>query len=58
MAKSAGNFYRLIDLEEKYSKENESVLYRAIRLAYVNAKYATELDFTFDKVDSNIIVIK
>ncbi|MDR2640446.1 MAG: hypothetical protein LBC61_03900, partial [Candidatus Peribacteria bacterium] len=34
------------------------MLYRAIRLGYINAKYASELDFTFDKIDSNIVVIR
>jgi cysteinyl-tRNA synthetase len=58
MAKSAGNFYRLIDLEEKYKNTPKNILYRAIRLLYIGAKYATELDFTFDKIDSNITVIK
>lgn len=58
MAKSAGNFYRLIDLEEKFKDIPKNILYRAIRLWYINAKYASELDFTFDKVDSNIVVIK
>lgn len=69
MAKSAGNFYRLIDLEEKYLSTGKqkaeswkgitsSLLYRAIRLGYINAKYASELDFTFDKIDSNIVVIR
>lgn len=57
MAKSAWNFYTLKDLEEKYKDTKKSVLYRAIRLSYMNAKYASELDFTFDKIDSNINVI-
>lgn len=57
MAKSAGNFYTLKDLEERYKNIKPSVLYRAIRLSYMNAKYSSELDFTFEKVDSNISVI-
>jgi hypothetical protein len=32
MAKSAGNFYRLIDLEEKFKDIPKNILYRAIRL--------------------------
>lgn len=57
MAKSANNFYRLKDLEEKYSHIKTSVLYRAIRLSFMNAKYNSEINFTFDKIDSNISVI-
>ncbi|MDD2907478.1 MAG: cysteine--tRNA ligase [Candidatus Gracilibacteria bacterium] len=57
MAKSANNFYRIKDLEEKYSDVKPSVLYRAIRLSFMNAKYNSEVNFTFDKIDSNISVI-
>lgn len=57
MAKSANNFYRLKDLEEKYSDIKPSVLYRAIRLSFMNAKYNSEVNFTFDKIESNITVI-
>ncbi len=57
MAKSANNFYRLKDLEEKYSHIKPSVLYRAIRLSFMNAKYNSEVNFTFDKIDSNISVV-
>lgn len=57
MAKSANNFYRLKDLEEKYSHIKSSILYRAIRLSFMNAKYNSEVNFTFDKIDSNISVI-
>lgn len=57
MAKSADNFYRIKDLEEKYSDIKPSVLYRAIRLSLINAKYNSEVNFTFDKIESNIKVI-
>lgn len=57
MAKSANNFYRLKDLEEKYSDIKPSILYRAIRLSLINAKYNSEVNFTFDKIESNISVI-
>jgi cysteinyl-tRNA synthetase len=57
MAKSANNFYRIKDLEEKYSNIKPSILYRAIRLSFMNAKYNSEVNFTFDKIDSNISVI-
>lgn len=57
MSKSANNFYRLKDLEEKYSDIKPSVLYRAIRLSFMNAKYNSEVNFTFDKIESNITVI-
>ncbi len=70
MAKSSNNFYRIKDLEEKYlnppltpplnkggGQVTSSVLYRAIRLSFMNAKYNSEVNFTFDKIDSNISVI-
>jgi cysteinyl-tRNA synthetase len=68
MSKSANNFYRIVDLEEKYIKNTSldkgrlggvsySVLYRAIRLSFMNAKYNSEVNFTFDKIESNISVI-
>lgn len=57
MAKSANNFYRIIDLEEKYSEIKPSVLHRAIRLSFMNAKYNSEVNFTFEKIESNISVI-
>lgn len=57
MAKSANNFYRIKDLEEKYSDVKPSVLHRAIRLSLMNARYNSEVNFTFDKIESNISVI-
>lgn len=57
MAKSANNFYRVKDLEEKYSHIKSSVLYRAMRLSFMNAKYSSEVNFTFEKIESNITVI-
>ena len=57
MAKSANNFYTLRDLENKYEKISKSVLYRAIRLSFMNAKYADSVDFSFAKLDQNINVI-
>jgi cysteinyl-tRNA synthetase len=36
MSKSLGNFYTLKDLEEKFSSVNKNILYRALRLAFIN----------------------
>lgn len=58
MSKSLNNFYTIKDLEEKYEDIDKNILYRAIRLSFINAKYASEIDFTFEKLDSNIKVIK
>ena len=58
MSKSANNFYTLNDLEEKYKDTNSSLLYRAIRLSFMNAKYNSQVDFTFDKLESNFNTIK
>jgi cysteinyl-tRNA synthetase len=58
MSKSLGNFYTLNDLEEKFSNTNKSLLYRAIRLSFMNAKYSSQVDFTFDKLEANFNTIK
>lgn len=58
MSKSLWNFHTLKDLEEKYSNINKSLLYRAIRLSFINAKYTTQIDFTFDKLEANFNTIK
>ncbi|MCP4522592.1 MAG: cysteine--tRNA ligase [Candidatus Gracilibacteria bacterium] len=58
MSKSAGNFYTLTDIEKKYSDINPDLLYRAIRLGYMNAKYKDSVDFSFDKIEANINTVK
>jgi cysteinyl-tRNA synthetase len=57
MSKSEGNFYTLSDIEEKFKDTNKSVLYRAIRLGFINAKYSSSLDFSFSKLEANINAI-
>lgn len=58
MSKSLGNFYTLKDLEEKFGDTPKSLLYRAIRLSFMNAKYSSQVDFTFDKLEANFNTIK
>lgn len=58
MSKSANNFYKLKDLEEKYSDVEETTLYRAIRLGFVNSRYRDSVDFSFAKLESNFNAIK
>ncbi len=58
MSKSLGNFYTLRDLEEHFKDVNKSVLYRAIRLSFINGKYRETIDFSFDKLKSSINTIK
>ena len=67
MAKSANNFYTLRDLEEKFSphpnslpKEegiSRSILYRSIRLSFINWKYRDSIDLSFSKIDQCINTI-
>ncbi len=57
MSKSLNNFYTLKDLEEKFSNIPKSVLYRAIRLSFINAKYRESVDFSFLKLEQNFSVI-
>ena len=54
MSKSAWNFYTLRDLEEKFSKVDKSILYRAIRLNFINWKYRSSIDLSFEKIEANI----
>jgi cysteinyl-tRNA synthetase len=54
MSKSLKNFYTLNDIEDKFEEVNKSVLYRAIRLSFINAKYSSSLDFSFSKLEANI----
>lgn len=58
MSKSAWNFYTLRDLEEKFSDIPKSILYRAIRLSFMNAKYRDSVDFSFEKLTQNFNAIK
>lgn len=61
MAKSANNFYTLKDLEEKFLNGrgvSQSILYRAIRLSFMNAKYRESVDFSFEKLEQNFNTIK
>ena len=53
MAKSANNFYTVRDLEEKYKNISSSLLYRAIRLSFMNARYRDSVDFSFEKLEQN-----
>jgi len=57
MAKSANNFYTLSDIENKFKDTDKSVLYRAIRLSFINAKYSSSIDFSFSKLEANINAI-
>jgi cysteinyl-tRNA synthetase len=58
MSKSANNFYTMADLEEKYSEVEKELLFRAIRLSFMNGKYSDSVDFSFDKIDANINTLK
>lgn len=57
MSKSLGNFYTLKDIEEKYQTMNQSVLYRAVRLSFMNSKYSSQSEFSFDKLEANFNTI-
>ena len=57
MSKSLWNFYTIEDLEKKYSNINNSILYRAIRLAFINWKFRDSINFSFDKLEANFNTI-
>ncbi len=53
MSKSLWNFYTLRDIEEKFVwKVSESVLFRSMRLSFINGKYRDSVEFNFDKLES------
>jgi cysteinyl-tRNA synthetase len=56
MAKSAGNFYTLKDIEKKYP-EKEALLYRAFRLMCLQNRYRENFNFTFERLESAMITI-
>ncbi len=58
MSKSLGNFYNLRDVEEKISDIDTRVLYRAIRLSFINGNYRDSIDFSFDKLRQLITTIQ
>ncbi len=58
MSKSLKNFYTLKDIEKEFSNIEKSVLYRAIRLSFMNSRYHENSDFSFEKLNQNILNIK
>jgi len=53
MSKSLNNFYTLRDLEEKFKDIPKYILYRAIRLNFINCKYRDSVDLSFEKLETN-----
>jgi cysteinyl-tRNA synthetase len=58
MSKSLGNFYNLRDIEEHFSDTKSGLLYRGLRLSFISGKYRDTLDFTFEKLKSQIQTIE
>jgi len=58
MSKSLKNFYTLRDIEEHFSEIDRDTLYRGVRLSFLNARYRESVDFSFEKLESNITTIK
>lgn len=58
MSKSLGNFYTLRDIEEHFSEIPKSLLYRAVRLAFIAGKYRDNIDFSFAKIEANFSTLK
>ena len=58
MSKSLGNFYTLRDLEEKFPDVPRNVLYRAVRLNFINCKYRDSVDLSFEKLEANFTTVK
>jgi len=58
MSKSLKNFYTLRDIEEHFSDIDQDILFRAVRLSFLNARYRESVDFSFEKLKSNITTIQ
>jgi cysteinyl-tRNA synthetase len=56
MSKSAGNFYRMKDLEEKYP-DRKPLLYRAFRMMCLQNRYRENFNFTFDRLESAMATV-
>jgi len=56
MAKSAGNFYKLKDIEEKYPGK-EALLSRGFRLMCLQNRYRENFNFTFERLESAMVTI-
>lgn len=57
MAKSAGNFYKLRDIEEKYPHE-KAIVFRAFRLMCLQNRYRENFNFTFERLESAMNTIR
>lgn len=57
MSKSAGSFYRMKDLEERYS-EKKPLLYRAFRMMCLQNRYRENFNFTFVRLESAMATIE
>ncbi len=58
MSKSKNNFYTLWYLEDKYKDYPKNLVYRAIRLNFLNWKYRAPIDLSFPKIEANINTLK
>lgn len=58
MSKSAWNFYRLVDIEDKYPDVSNDLIHRAMRLIYINGRYRDSIDFSFSKIEQALNTIK
>ena len=56
MSKSAGNFYKLKDLEEKYP-DKKNLLFRSFRLMCLQNRYRENFNFTFERLESAMTTI-
>ena len=58
MSKSKNNFYTLNNLEKKFSNVPKKLLYRAVRLNFINGKYRDSIDLSFEKIEANFNTLK
>lgn len=58
MAKSAGNFYTLVDIVAKMPNEKPEMIYRGFRLMTLQTRYRESFNFTFDRLTAAIQTVK
>jgi len=56
MSKSAGNFYRMRDIEEKFP-DKKPLIYRAFRMMCLQNRYRENFNFTFDRLESAMATV-
>lgn len=56
MSKSAGNFYRMKDIEERFP-DKKQLMYRAFRMMCLQNRYRENFNFTFERIEGAMTTV-